>query len=465
MYSILLIEDEQSMRLGLMHALKMAGYKVRTAENGNEGIRLAEKDFFDIVVTDLRLPGADGLEILRRVRTFSPDTGFIVITAFAEVKTAVEAMKEGAYDYLSKPFDPEELQIVIDRFLKHKELESENIRLKEEIRRNRWFEEMIGTSPAMKVIFEKVSTVARTDSTVLIQGETGTGKELVANAIHNLSPRRDKPFIKVNCAAIPETLIESELFGHEKGAFTGALQRRKGKFETAHGGTILLDEIGDMPLPLQAKLLRVIENRSFERLGSNEPVQVDIRTICATAKDLKQEKGANRFRADLYYRLNVLPITLPPLRDRREDIPLLVRHFLEKTAKKIGKPDLTVSPAALSILMAHDYPGNVRELKHAVEMVATFCKDGIIEPDCLPEGMRRSRAASGHGQGGLPPADTNLPITTMVKNFEREIINQALKETGGRKTETATRLGVSRGTLWRKLKEHGFSCTDSDPEE
>ncbi|PIX87257.1 MAG: two-component system response regulator, partial [Nitrospirae bacterium CG_4_10_14_3_um_filter_44_29] len=344
---ILVIEDEFSIRLGISCTLEGAGYKVMSAENGIEGIKLFEKEHFDIVITDLKLPGADGIEVLKSVRDISHDAGVIIITAFADVKTAVEAMKEGAYDYISKPFDPAELLIVLDRFIKHRGLELENIRLKEEVKDKKQFERIIGVSPVMQTIFEKISVIAKTDSSVMIYGESGTGKELVANAIHNLSPRKDKPFIKINCAAIPETLLESELFGHEKGAFTGAAQRRKGKFESADGGTIFFDEVGDMPLSLQAKLLRVLESHTFERLGGNESLTVDVRTICATRKNLKDEVKADKFREDLYYRVNVLPVTLPLLRERKEDIPLLAEHFIELFSKKTGKTNLTLSPAAM----------------------------------------------------------------------------------------------------------------------
>ena len=466
MDKILLIEDEHSMRLGLKHDLTAAGYLVVTAENGSAGIDLIEREAFDLVVTDLRLPGANGLEVLQRVKKSAPETGVIVITAFAEVKTAVEAIKEGAYDYLSKPFDPEELRIAIARFLRQRDLELENCRLKEEVRQCRVFEEIVSVSPAMEILFEKISAAARPALPVFIHGESGTGKGLVARAVHNLSPRKDKPLVMINCAAIPETLIESELFGHEKGAFTGATARRRGKFEAAHGGTIFLDEIGDMPLPLQAKLLHVVENRTCERLGGNEQVLVDARIICATAKNLEQEKEAGRFRADLYYRLNVLPVTLPPLRHRREDIPWLVRHFLENTASNTDNPVRAVSPAAMSVLMTYDYPGNVRELKHALEMAATFCKGGVIEPSDLPEAMwRKDEGQRTNAQQSLLSADNSLPLPEKVKGFEKELIARALEAMEGRKRETARLLGVSRGTLWRKLKEHDFPCADNNPEE
>jgi len=453
---ILIIEDEFSVRLGISYTLEGAGYKVISAIDGSKGIKIFGEESFDIVITDLRLPGADGIEVLKFVKSISSDTGVIVMTAFADVKTAVEAMKEGAYDYISKPFDPDELLIVIERFIKHRDLEVENVRLRREVGECKQFQHIIGTSPAMQAVFEKIDVVAKTDSAVMIYGESGTGKELVANAIHNISPRSGLPFIKINCAAIPETLLESELFGHEKGAFTGALQRRKGKFEMANSGTMFLDEIGDMPLNLQAKLLRILESNTFERVGGNESVTVDVRTIYATGKNLKEEVKAGRFREDLYYRINVLPIMLPPLRERREDITLLVEHFLEIFANKTGKHDVVISPAAMAGFMAYDYPGNVRELRHAVEMAVTFCKGHVIERDCLPAEMKGI---------DMKQHINNLPVTEKVKAFERELLARALEEAGGKKKEAARKLGISRGTLWRKLKEHGFPVSDSEMED
>ncbi|MDI6745321.1 MAG: sigma-54 dependent transcriptional regulator [Thermodesulfovibrionales bacterium] len=453
---ILVIEDELSVRLGIIYTLEGAGYKVKSAENGIEGIKLFEKEHFEIVITDLKLPGADGIEVLKSVKTISPDTGVIIITAFADVKTAVEAMKESAYDYISKPFDPAELLIVLDRFIKHRGLELENIRLREEVKEKKQFECIIGTSPVMQAIFEQIGVIAKTDSSVMIYGESGTGKELVANAIHNLSPRKDKPFIKINCAAIPETLLESELFGHEKGTFTGAVQRRKGKFEAADGGTVFFDEIGDMPLSLQAKLLRVLESHSFERLGGNESLTVDVRTICATRKNLKDEVKADKFREDLYYRINVLPITLPPLRERKEDIPLLVEHFIKVLGKKTGKSNLSIFPAAMDKVMAYGYPGNVRELQHAIEMALTYCTGNIIGCNCLPAELKGNEI----DKSGYVLSREDLSLTERVRTFEREIIAYTLEETSGRKKEAARKLGISRETLWRKLKEYDFPVSD-----
>jgi DNA-binding NtrC family response regulator len=449
---ILVIEDELSVRLGISCTLEGAGYKAVSAENGMEGMRLFEKESFDVVVTDLRLPGADGIEVLKAVKNIAQDTGVIVITAFADVKTAVEAMREGAYDYISKPFDPAEMLIVLDRFIKHRGLELENIRLKEEIRERTQFESIIGSTPQMQAIFETIKAVAKTDSSVIIYGETGTGKELVANAIHNLSLRKDKPFIKINCAAIPETLLESELFGHEKGAFTGAIQRRKGKFEAADGGTIFLDEIGDMPISLQTKLLRVLESHTFERLGGNESITVNVRTIYATRKNLKEEVKAGRFREDLFFRTNVVPINIPPLRERKEDIPLLIDHFFNIFTNKTGKKDITIAPAAMQRLTGYNYPGNVRELEHAIEMAVTLCGGNRIDLCCLPVEIRGSDVR--HDLMQIICDDRTLE--DRLRMFEMDVIGQALKESGGKKKEAAKRLGISRETLWRKLKEYGF---------
>jgi len=391
------------------------------------------------------------MEVLKAVKDLSPDAGVIVVTAYANVKTAVEAMRAGAYDYLSKPFDPEELLIVIERFTAHNRLEMDNVLLREELRDARQFQSIIGGTPAMVEIFAAIKRVAGTDSSVIIYGETGTGKELAANAIHALSGRAARPFIKINCAAIPETLLESELFGHEKGAFTGALQRKKGKFEMAHGGTILFDEIGDMPPALQAKLLRVLENLSFERLGGNEQLTVDVRMIYATRRNLEEEIRAGRFREDLYYRINVVPLTLPPLRERREDIPELAQEFLNLFCDKAGKADLAVDPAAMHLLIHHDYPGNVRELKHAMEMAVTLCGSGSIQTDHLPAAIRGKA-----GNPGVTVVATGSTLEAQVKTVEREIISRALDEANGRKAAAAAKLGISRKTLWRKLREHEF---------
>lgn len=453
---ILIIEDDSSMRLGLSYTLESNGYRIAAAQNGAEGIKLFEKEGFDIVITDFRLPGADGIKVLKAIKSISPDTGVIIITAFAEVENAVEAMKEGAYDYISKPFNPKEILIVIERFIKYRGIELENIRLKEELKEKKQFQQIIGISPAMQRVFEAIETVAVTDSSVMIYGESGTGKELVANAVHNLSLRKEKPIIKINCAAIPENLLESELFGHEKGAFTGAAHRKKGKFEYADGGTIFFDEIAEIPLTLQSKMLRVIEDHRFERIGGNESISVDVRTLYATGRNLKEMVQENKFREDLYYRLNVLPIKLPLLRDRKEDIPLLVEHFVKIFSNKTGKSGLSVSPAAMEKLLAYDYPGNVRELEHAIEMAVIFSKGGTIETCCLPAEIRGTATK----QNILSVVCDDLTLSERMKLFEKEEIIRALKSTGGKKKEAAVKLDISRETLWRKLKEYGLLSPD-----
>jgi len=447
---ILIIEDEPTMRLGMSHFLTASGYSVTTCEDGEEGMAEIEAGRFDLVITDLKLPRHDGLTILNRIKTLSPATGVIIITAYAEVKTAVQAIKDGAFDYIAKPFSNEELLLTIERFLKFRNLEIELDNLKESVRKKAGFENLIGESPPMKDVFDRIESIAKTDVPVLIQGESGTGKELVANAIHNLSHRRDKPCIKINCAAIPENLFESELFGHEKGAFTGATEMRKGKFEIANGGSIFFDEIGDMPLGLQVKLLRVIEDQTITRLGGHEPIKVDVRGIYATSKNLKEVIKTGTFREDLFYRINVVPIVIPPLRERKEDIPYLIEHFLEYFGEKYTKHGLRLTPAAYEAMMAYHYPGNVRELKHAIERAVLLSSDGSIDLKNLPEEFSTIES---RGAKMDAPVD-GMPLQAGVMSLEKQMIINALKETGGKKIEAAKKLGISRKVLWKKLKEY-----------
>jgi DNA-binding NtrC family response regulator len=451
------------MRLGIACTLDTAGYTVVSAEAGKMGLVLFEERGFDLVITDLRLPDTDGIRILKTIKEKSAETGVIVITAYAEVKTAVEAMRAGAVDYISKPFEPDELLIIIERFIKQRDLEKQNIFLKNALRKQERFQRIIGRSPSMQKIFETIDTVAQTDSSVIVYGESGTGKGMVADAIHKLSKRKERACIKLNCAAIPDTLIESELFGHEKGAFTGAIQRRKGKFEIADGGTIFLDEIGEIPLSLQGKLLRVLEDHAFERVGGNETVKVDVRTVFATKKKLRAEVEAGRFREDLFYRINVVPITLPPLRERREDIPLLIDHFTLHFSQKMKKQRPVITSDAQEKLLSYDYPGNVRELAHAIEMAVTLCKNGSIGLFCLPEDIRGFSKGPMAVFAGLG----DLPLPDRVRLCEREIISRVIAECGGEKKEAARRLGISRETLWRKSKEHSLTGEPShgDDEE
>jgi DNA-binding NtrC family response regulator len=455
---ILIIEDEPTMRLGMSHFLSSSGYAVKPCEDGAEGMAAIERGDFDLIITDMRLPKYDGLTILNHAKKTSPETGVIIITAYAEVKTAVQAIKDGAFDYIAKPFSNEELLITIERFLKFRNLEAELSRLKESVSKRVGFENLVGVSPSMKDVFDRISSIAKTDVPVLIQGESGTGKELVANAIHNLSLRKDKPCTKINCAAIPENLFESELFGHEKGAFTGATEARKGKFEITDSGSIFFDEIGDMPLGLQAKLLRVIEDQTVTRLGGNNPIKVNVRGIYATSKNLKNCIASGTFREDLFYRINVVPILIPPLRKRREDIPYLIEHFLKYFGEKYSKPELKVAPSAYEALMSYNYPGNVRELKHAIERAVLLSKNGLIDLKNLPDEFLAPKTEN------ILPAD-DLSLQESVMSMEKQIITNALKESGGKKIEAAKKLGISRKVLWKKLKQYSIDMSSNRNEE
>jgi DNA-binding NtrC family response regulator len=448
--AILIVEDDPIMRLGMEQCLSSQGFSITLCEDGTRGVEALEKRRFDLVITDLRLPHFDGLQILKKTKAVSPETGVIVITAYAEIKTSVQAIKEGAFDYLAKPFSNEELLISVDRFFKFRKLENEVLYLRETLKGKTEFENIIGAGPAMKAVFDRISSVADTDVPVLIQGESGTGKELVASAIHRLSRRTGKPFVKINCAAIPETLFESELFGHEKGAFTGAVEARKGKFEFASGGTIFFDEIGDIPLSLQPKLRRVLEENTVTRLGGNSPITVDVRGLYATSRNLKEDVAAKKFREDLFYRINVVPVTLPPLRDRIEDVPPLIDHFLEHFKEKFGKRNAVMTQPAYDALLSYPYPGNVRELKHAVERAVVLVKDGPIDLRHLPDEFAGAREQT-------PCIAEDLSLDQSLQCFERMKILKALKDSDGRKIEAANMLGISRKVLWKKLKDYGIA--------
>ena len=448
--TILVIEDEPSMRIGMSHSLSSSGHTVNVCEDGAQGMSAIEKKRFDLVITDLKLPHYDGFAILKRIKEISPDTGVIIMTAYADVKTAVQAIRDGAFDYIAKPFSNEELLITIDRFLKFRNLELEVNRLRRSVSEKSGLQDLIGVSPFMKDVFDRIESVAKTEAPVLIHGESGTGKELVANAIHTLSLRNDKPFVKINCAAIPESLFESELFGHEKGAFTGANETRKGKFEFADGGTIFFDEVGEIPLPLQPKLLRVLEDGVITRLGGNTSIKVEVRGIYGTSRNLSACIVSGTFREDLFYRINVVPVTLPPLRNRKEDIPYLIGHFLTHFREKYSRADLTISRPAYDALLSYNYPGNVRELKHALERAVILSKNGVIEVNNLPDEMSARADA-------VQCVNGNLSLEASVRCIERERIVKALNESGGKKIEAAKALGISRKVLWRKLKEYKLS--------
>lgn len=428
------------------HFLSSQGYAVSLCTDGSEGIDAIENRQFDLIITDIRLPHFDGFEILNKVKAASPRTGVILITGYAEIKGAVQAIKEGAFDYIAKPFPNEELLVAIEKFFKFQKLEDEVTYLREALREKTEFENIVGASPVMKDMFDRIVSVAEMDVPVLILGESGTGKELVANAIHRLSKRNDKPFIKINCAAIPETLFESELFGHEKGTFTGAIRAREGKFEFADGGSIFFDEIGDIPMSLQPKLLRVLEDNTITRLGGNIPIRVDVRTIYATRKNLRECISSGTFREDLFYRINVVPIVLPPLRENKEDIPRLIEHFLNYFKEKYNKTDLSLSQPAYDALLSFNYTGNVRELKHAIERAVVLSKNGVIDIRHLPDEISRITEKA-------PCITEDLSLEESIRYFEKQRIIKALNESGGKKIEAAKRLGISRKVLWKKMKE------------
>jgi len=446
---VLIIDDEPLMRMSISDALKEDGYEVMSTASGREGVQLAKDGSFDVVITDLRLPDLDGIEVLKSCKKASPETMVVLITAYGAVETAVEAMKYGAYDYVTKPFRMEELLLMIRRMVRLRDLEQENILLKEQVEGRYNFSGIVGKSEKMEEIFEKIRMIAQTDSTVLILGESGTGKELVANAIHYNSARKSEPFIKVSCAALPETLLEAELFGYEKGAFTGAVKQKKGRFELADRGTIFLDEIGELSPVIQVKLLRVLQEKEFDRLGGAGTISVDLRIICATQRDLRKEVARGAFREDLFYRLNVVPLVLPPLRERKGDIMLLADHFLKYYAAQYRKNITGFSAGAMELLMRHPFPGNVRELEHAVERAVVMGRHDEVVPADLPEeiggGVDERLEAIQNVQG-------HERLTKAMREFERQYIMRVLEEANGNKTLAAKLLGVSRKTLWEKCK-------------
>lgn len=451
--NILIIDDEPLMRISISDALRIEGYNIHSVASGNEGLKAIMENPYDVVITDLKLPGVDGLHILKACKQYSERTKIVMITAYGSVDTAVEAMKQGAYDYITKPFSMDELILIVGRLIELRDLEDENIYLKEKIEEKYDFSGIIGKSKKMMDVFEKISIVAPTETTVIITGESGTGKELVANAIHYNSPRRGDAFIKVSCAALPETLLEAELFGHEKGAFTGALKQKKGRFELAHKGTLFLDEIGEITPAVQIKLLRVLQEKEFERLGGTGTIEVDVRIICATQRELKKEVQKGNFREDLYYRLNVVPLYLPPLRERKEDILLLADHFLNTLSRQMNKEVKELSLEVKELLLKHDYPGNVRELENAIKMGITLCRDGKIKPWDLPEDICKW---CGEGLEVASKLNYSEPLHSALSLFEKQYIMRVIEETKGNKTLASKILGISRKTLWEKCKAYGL---------
>jgi len=447
---VMIIDDEPMMRITIRDALVADGYKVATAETGEKGLSLHRQTPADILITDLKLPDMDGIQVLKEIKTVTPETQVILITAYGSIDSAVTAMKEGASDYLTKPFAIDELRLIIKRILRMRQLEVENLSLRKRVEERYRLEGLVGKSPPMLKVYDLIETVAQTDATVLIYGESGTGKEVVANAIHLQSLRRGKPFVKVNCAALPETLLESELFGHERGAFTGALKQRKGRFEMADGGTLFLDEIGDISPGVQVKLLRVLQEREFERLGGNDTLSVDVRLICATQKDLKEEIRKGTFREDLFFRLNVVPILLPPLRERREDILLLTDHFIEKFSRKMGKEIAGISEEAKTLLLKFPFPGNIRELENMLERAIALLKGKVIHAEDLPEEVCEREPSV---RAICEKIRDSKPLASATKLFEKEYIQGVLEKTRGKKGQAADILGISSKTLWEKIKE------------
>lgn len=442
--NILVIDDEEVIRNACTQVLTRDGHRVRVAESGKQGLAMMKEEAFNIVLLDLVMPGLSGMDLLRRIREDFPDVLVIVITGYATVESAVEAMKGGAYDYIPKPFTPDALRMVVRRAIDKRELVLKNIFLKEELKTRIGKVEIIGKSKAMQEVLKLVKKVAPTDSTVLITGESGTGKELIARSIHQLSPRHQKPFVTVDCGALVETLFESELFGHVKGSFTGAVATKYGRFEIANGGSILFDEIGNIGPNIQAKLLRVIEEKEITRVGSTQVIKVDVRLIAATNKDLRKEVQKENFREDLLYRLQVVPINLPPLRERQEDIPLLVEYFVEKFSQKMKKPKKAISHQAMEKLCQYSWPGNVRELQNTIERAIVLSDRETIELDDLFP----SSHYSAHQEESDPAGIKTL------SEMEKEHIIRTLHLLQGNKSKAAESLGIDRKTLRAKMKKY-----------
>jgi DNA-binding NtrC family response regulator len=452
--NILVIDDVLSVRQSLQEILGAEGYEVETAADGESGLQRVKDQPFDLVLTDLALPGLGGMDILKYLVRHQPECSCIIITGYGTIQNSVAAMRLGAFDYLCKPVDPQELRLVVSRALEHRRLKRENLQLKKQLHKRYGFANIVGNSDAITQVFELIKKVADTDSTVLVLGESGTGKELINRAIHYNSLRREGPLIPVNCAAIPEELLESELFGHERGAFTHAVRTRIGRFEQASGGTIFLDEIADMSPSLQVKILRVLQDRSFERIGGVKTIKVDIRVIAATNQDLEEMVRRGRFREDLYYRLNVIPIRVPPLRERVADIPLLVQHFLHEFSRKKKKPNKRLCPEAMDLLLSYSWPGNIRELENLMERMVILSEGDEIQVSELPERFRSKPAAATAKSQEIP--DQGIHLTAAVQEFERDLILKALDKSNWVKSRAAQLLNLNRTTLLEKMKKQNI---------
>jgi DNA-binding NtrC family response regulator len=455
---ILVVDDKENI-VKLFARILGDGYQLTTAADGGRAISLVATQPFDVVVTDLRMPGADGFEVLRAVKARAPETEVIMMTAYATVGDAVEAMKQGAYDYLQKPFDPDDASLVVARALERKRSKAQAASSRREVEGLDSFHGLVGRSAGMRAVYTLLEQAGRLDITVLLNGETGTGKELAARAVHYLGARKDRRFVPVNCGALPAELVESELFGHARGAFTGAAGMKRGLFEEAEGGTIFLDEIGELPLPVQVKLNRVLQEKELRRVGDTAGIKVDVRVIAATHRDLKAEVQAGRFREDLYYRLHVFPVVLPPLRDRREDIPLLASHFLEKHARVLGRPLTAFDPDALRALTGYPWPGNVRELENAIERAVAVGDGQSVQLRDLPADVR------GLQEGAIPAEQlARMPYREAVElardRVTRDYLVALLRELDGNVTRAAERAGMARESLHRLLKRYGVRSDD-----
>jgi DNA-binding NtrC family response regulator len=447
-----LVVDDSPLELQLVsEGLEHEGFTVDRATCGREAIAQSQRNRYDVLVTDLMMPEIDGMALLTHFSEKSPETAVIVLTGYGTIETAVEAMRKGAFDYLTKPAKLAEIVLIVRRAQELLALKAENVLLRSQLQDRYRFDNIVGQSPPMQEMYRMIQRVARTDSTVLIMGESGTGKELIANAIHYNSPRRDRPFVPINCGAIPEELMESELFGHERGAFTGALRERKGRFEVAHSGTVFLDEIGEMSPKLQVKLLRVLQERKFERVGSSRTIEVDVRVIAATNQDLDQAVAAGKFRQDLFYRLNVIPFYVPPLRERDGDVAMLIYYFLQQHCQKKDLPFKKISKAALTALQYYDWPGNVRELENVMERLVILTDGDEIQVDDLPPRMREIKPADSAPLMAIGHDGIDLKQT--IDDLETHLILEALKKAGGVKNQAAKYLGLNRTTLIEKMKK------------
>jgi len=458
---ILLIDDEPEMRLVLEEALRDADHRVVVAGDGLEGLNQALSKVFDVVICDVRLPQMDGLTLFGRVRQESPTTEVILMTAYGDVSDAVRALKQGAFDYLTKPFDIDELLLQLKRISEHRALRAELEQARVELSGRKREEALVGQSPAMRRVTNLIDMVAGSDAPVLVTGESGTGKELVARMLHERNARRARPFVVVNCGALTETLIEAELFGHERGAFTGAVKKREGRFKAADGGTVFLDEIAELPLSAQAKLLRVLQEGTFEPLGTNASVKVDVRVISATHRNLKERIAEGAFREDLYYRVNVIEIPLPPMRERLGDLSLLVQYFLQRFTPT-SRPLPTVTPAAWAALSQYHYPGNVRELSHALEHAVVLSGGGEIDVRHLPVGISHQGVPASAEGGAVPEI---RPLHIALREFEREYLLRAMAQASSKRVRAAEMLGISRKSLWEKLRLHGISDAETESRE